>query len=446
MWLLALALLPVVFGNVYNQPNPGNANNQPHPGNVAIDEYYDILGTGHKDYRLVFRGTPYIRNSVYTAYQDGSNIPPNVPEACKKIDWNAPCNSHYRNNAALNNWQNVEEVLFGIVYHGALVKILRFHGLGTTYMNWFGRDYYEHSCWEDLKYQTTSYFSIEGDTNLRRRFFINHKYLTCPNDNGWFVAVDQSNSPCPWEKGLPYPIFKFASGPTMAVFNNTPPAKTVKNADAIAVFVKYLPGKADEYFDILGTGKKEWRLAFRGTAGVGASVYSAYINGAGIPSWVEPGCNSTNYYAPCNSHYRNNDALDHWEHIDQVLLGLVYRGEIVKIIIFKGKSTTYTSWLNKNGVLQSCWSDLTTASDNFFSIQGDSSLGRRFFMNHQYDGCPKDAGWLVAVDTPSKPCPWEVKNKYPQFLFAAGPTLENWSTGHVWGADALVVFLKYKCH
>ena len=54
-----------------------------------------------------------------------------------------------------------------------------------------------------------------------------------------------------------------------------------------------LPGTPEEYFDILGTGQKEWRMAFRGTAGIKKSMYDAYKDGRGIPSYVEEGCKST---------------------------------------------------------------------------------------------------------------------------------------------------------
>ena len=49
-------------------------------------------------------------------------------------------------------------------------------------------------------------------------------------------------------------------------------------------------GKPDEYFDILGTGHKDWRLAFRGTAHIQKSVYDAYRDGTGIPYVIEDGC------------------------------------------------------------------------------------------------------------------------------------------------------------
>ena len=49
----------------------------------------------------------------------------------------------------------------------------------------------------------------------------------------------------------------------------------------------------EEYFDVLGTGCSDWRLAFRGTAHIQKSMYRAYKYGKGIPQDIEDGCKST---------------------------------------------------------------------------------------------------------------------------------------------------------
>ena len=50
------------------------------------------------------------------------------------------------------------------------------------------------------------------------------------------------------------------------------------------------PGNPDEYFDLLGTGYNDWRLAFRGFAHINSSLFDAYVDGAGISSDIEDGC------------------------------------------------------------------------------------------------------------------------------------------------------------
>ena len=49
-------------------------------------------------------------------------------------------------------------------------------------------------------------------------------------------------------------------------------------------------GEPEEYHDLFHTGKKEWRLAFRGTAKVGQPVYPAYEDGTGVKYYMEDAC------------------------------------------------------------------------------------------------------------------------------------------------------------
>ncbi|KAK3782553.1 hypothetical protein RRG08_028049 [Elysia crispata] len=424
-FLLALALLPI-FASAGMHGKP--------------DEYFDILGTGHKDWRLAFRGTAHIQKSVYDAYRDGTGIPYVIEDGCKTIDWKAPCNNHYRNADAMNNWSNIREVLYGLVDHGMLVKVMRFKGASTNNLNWMKQNFLIESCWEDLKDARPNYFSINGYPKRHRRFFINNNYGGCDKDAGWTVVVDHPSPACPWEKNETYPYIKYVAGQKYENWNSY----RIRSADAIVVFLNYYPGEPEEYHDLFHTGKKEWRLAFRGTAKVGQPVYPAYEDGTGVKYYMEDACKTVNFHLPCTSHYRNNDALNHWKNIDQVLFGIIYKGEMVKTIFFKGEHTTYMNWYEPEHLLKSCWDDLPMGPHKFFSIAGDKKLLRRFFIQRNYDGCSKDAGWMVVSDQPPTPCPWETTTIFPIIKFAAGPKVENWSKGQALDADAFVIFLKYK--
>ncbi|GFO44894.1 hypothetical protein PoB_007139900 [Plakobranchus ocellatus] len=221
--LVTLLVLPVVLG----APAPA-------------DEFFDVLGSGLREWRLVFRGTAYINKSVYTAYKDGTNIPAIVQDACKKIDWTQPCNTHYRNTDALKNWNNILEVLYGVVDGGKIVKTVTFKGANTDYMNWFSESHFLNSSWPDLAPQHPHIYGIKGDHGLERRFFISHNYNGCPNDAGWVVAVDRLQVPCDWEKDEAFPIFKYAAGDKFENWNTG----NFKDADAIVVFVKYSSGSS----------------------------------------------------------------------------------------------------------------------------------------------------------------------------------------------------------
>ena len=59
---------------------------------------------------------------------------------------------------ALNHWNNIMEVLFGIVDGGKLVKTVTFKGDNTDYMNWFSESHYLNSSWTDLGGQHVQFF------------------------------------------------------------------------------------------------------------------------------------------------------------------------------------------------------------------------------------------------------------------------------------------------
>ncbi|GFR99358.1 hypothetical protein ElyMa_002791100 [Elysia marginata] len=204
------------------------------------------------------------------------------------------------------------------------------------------------------------------------------------------------------------------------------------------------PGSPDEYFDILGCGLDEWRLAFRGTAGVGTSVYNAYVNGQNVPALVQPACKNTNWGEPCNSHYRNSDALNNWANVKEVLLAVIDHGVLVKYIRFDGASSTYLNWFTRDRYIESSWEDVATKETEFFSLAGDAERYRRFFISFSSNSCPKDSGWLVAVDAAKlKCCTWEKTGKFPILKYAAGPKVASWQSSKSRDADAFVVFIKY---
>ncbi|RUS78664.1 hypothetical protein EGW08_013591, partial [Elysia chlorotica] len=152
---------------------------------------------------------------------------------------------------------------------------------------------------------------------------------------------------------------------------------------------------------------------------------------------------TVDWTAPCTSHWRNDDALDNWNEVDQVLFGIIQNGQMVKTALFNGDGTTNMDWFRADNVLKSCWSDLEFGPHLFFRVEGDAGIKRHFFMARNYGGCPNDAGWVVVADGTPGPCPWEKSDAYPLIKFAAGPTSEKFSQGAL-EADAVVVFLKYK--
>ncbi|GFO26614.1 hypothetical protein PoB_005311900 [Plakobranchus ocellatus] len=208
-----------------------------------------------------------------------------------------------------------------------------------------------------------------------------------------------------------------------------------------------IPAPVDEYFDALASGRKEWRLAFKGTAYNNVPIYPAYIHGTGIPSKVEDGCKQFNYSLPCANHYRNKDALENWQNVDEVLFAVYVKGQMVKRILFNAKGSTFTSWFSADRVISSSWDDLTSLSHNIFSIIGDThpQALRRFEVNHSYHGCPYDKGWFFAGDAVPGLCSFEKKLAAPMFLYSKGKTVALLSSPEqVARADSVGIFIKYE--
>ncbi|XP_059154632.1 uncharacterized protein LOC131940081 isoform X2 [Physella acuta] len=190
---------------------------------------------------------------------------------------------------------------------------------------------------------------------------------------------------------------------------------------------------------------KEWTLAFRGTAYIGKSVYAAYKNGTGIPSEVEPGCKQVASPLPCNNHYRNSEVFDNWDRVKEVAFVVYSNYTRVGDILFDGQDSTSISWFNKSRVLFTTWKQIKTDFTNFFSIEGNNvpENHRAFFINSNYNGCPGDKGWFVAVDSANSYCPWEKFKSFPVFKYSRQNGPQNWTNGDVAIADMFAVFVKY---
>ena len=73
---------------------------------------------------------------------------------------------------------------------------------------------------------------------------------------------------------------------------------------------------------------------------------------------------------------------------------------------FNSKGTDNQNWLSDSKLTHSSqWSDIKKESKNYFSISGDTTKKRHFFVNRAYAGnCAGDTGWMVIA---GKECDWE---------------------------------------
>ena len=87
----------------------------------------------------------------------------------------------------------------------------------------------------------------------------------------------------------------------------------------------------------------------------------------------------------------------------EVRVVLYKNGSLSLSMSFKAVGTNRLDWFSEKKLLSSPWTDLKNASSlRHFNITG--SHKRYFEITYQYDGCPRDAGWLVVGNGE---CSWE---------------------------------------
>ncbi|KAH9500164.1 hypothetical protein Btru_077363 [Bulinus truncatus] len=191
---------------------------------------------------------------------------------------------------------------------------------------------------------------------------------------------------------------------------------------------------------------KEWTLVFRGTSSIRKSVYSAYVNGTGVPDDVtESGCKQVQFRLPCSSHYRNDQVLNSWHGISEVAFAIYKDNVRVGQVIFDAAGSTFLNWFDKARVKSSTWPDMLSASSNVFSIPGYQSdpFQRVFFMSQAYNGCGGDAGWFVALDSENGNCDWDQNEAFPVFKYSGLAGSAVWDSNNVKRADFVAVFVRY---
>ncbi|XP_035689590.1 von Willebrand factor D and EGF domain-containing protein-like [Branchiostoma floridae] len=110
----------------------------------------------------------------------------------------------------VEQWGSLDIDEVKMVFESSVQEIeLVFNGQNTNKNNWFTKNRLRTSPWNDIKSESTNYFSIEGHSDLKRRFFINRQYNTCDRDMGWLLVAEEGQSaPCSWERTsasqLPY--------------------------------------------------------------------------------------------------------------------------------------------------------------------------------------------------------------------------------------------------
>jgi len=204
------------------------------------EEFYDIFDTGVREWRMAFRGTQGINEPLWIAYEFNQTVA--VGQECQGMEPDPTCTHHFRNNAVMNDWTNIDQVAMVIFKDGSMVANVVFDGKGSTFLTWFTQARVVSSSWTDLTSTHANYFSIQGHHAVNRHFYMNAYYHGCPGDAGWFVAMDTvlftGNPPhCPWEfkYSHTFPQFLYSSKPTAVNWNSV----DIHEGDVMGIYTKY---------------------------------------------------------------------------------------------------------------------------------------------------------------------------------------------------------------
>ncbi|XP_072017483.1 uncharacterized protein, partial [Amphiura filiformis] len=208
-----------------------------------------------------------------------------------------------------------------------------------------------------------------------------------------------------------------------------------------ATMIKIRPIEWHNYvsmrFDLIGCEDPEWQLVFKAVSGIasapmnsdGFDEYDPYKvwqrNEPGIEEIPEARQLTTNF----TGHYKSSFAVD-WEtrNIDKVMVVLLdYTGVELMTLQFNGTDSNSSNWFSKDRLLSSPYDDIDSEPQNYFSVEGDTFVERRWFINMNYYGCDNDAGWMVVAYDFTPDCAWERKNLLPAFLYSLKTTYINWN-------------------
>ena len=183
-----------------------------------------------------------------------------------------------------------------------------------------------------------------------------------------------------------------------------------------------------------------WTLAYKLSAGVSAQPAAMWTSSTALNEEDTTILNASKV----TKNYVSRIVTKLWNlrfTVEDVRVSLMIGGKEVKFFKFDGRGSSVVNWFVPARLVTSSYSDAgPTMTTNHFSIAGDPSSHREWFINKAYGGCEVDNGWLV-VDWAPDPCAWESANPAVRILFAPGTTAASWTTSPSRG-DAMLVFVR----
>ncbi|XP_074643482.1 uncharacterized protein LOC141900458 isoform X2 [Tubulanus polymorphus] len=223
-----------VFGDACPvQRNPNNCD----PSRAATDYIAclsDFFRRQVKPWEPVFVASGGTGQPIYDSWKSTGQSCTMRPD-----DLRVPCGCTWK-SYKVDVWEEllIGEVRVEFYKNKRIVAFAEFNATDSTKMNWFSPERLGANSWTDLNPNnvtaTTNIFSLGGDPNTDRRFFISAKYGGCPNDRLWMVIVDRRaiNKYCPYDQASGTPRLYYAPG------NTRTSGSSLGTADQMAIFVR----------------------------------------------------------------------------------------------------------------------------------------------------------------------------------------------------------------
>lgn len=185
-----------------------------------------------------------------------------------------------------------------------------------------------------------------------------------------------------------------------------------------------------------------WTMVYKLSGGVDADIVGLW-KGTAVRNEAERGFLSL---SPSADHYMNRVVARYWNAggvtLNEARYVVATGGKIAVWAQFDARGSDRLSWFSDAKITKSSYSDIKTEGKNFFSIDGDASIGRHWFVNRSYGGCPADTGWLV-VDRLTDPCSWESNApKKVAILYAPRTTYGNYNDNTIAQGEVFAVFVR----
>jgi hypothetical protein len=188
-----------------------------------------------------------------------------------------------------------------------------------------------------------------------------------------------------------------------------------------------------------------WTQVYKVSSGVAVSPTMVWDNGAArnelSASFASTTKNADHYLNRlASSKYWNNNGIK----LTEARVAAYAGGAEKAFVQFTNLAQDRIGWFALANVNKTKWTDLIGSSPNVFSLDGSANISRVWFINHNYTGCPLDAGWLKVGEPAAGSCPWDnMYGAHSDIIYANNAVNQNWQgLGQVGVADSLLVFVR----